>query len=169
EHFLTYAEERAAWAAADIERFREAGDEQMKELAKYFHHWYSRTLTTFRDRFNCDLLGSLKALQDQGLVEISTSAATHGYLPLLGRDSSIYGQIQTGVDTFMRHFGRRPKAIWLPECAYRPAFVEDEDGTSITRPGLESFLAAQDIRVFFSETHTVEGGRPVGKAAGDAV
>ena len=169
EHFLTFAEERAAWAAADIERFRDANDTGMMDLAKYFHHWYSRTLTTFRDRFGGDLLGSLKQLQDRGYVEISTSAATHGYLPLLARDSSIYGQIQTGVDTFVKHFGRRPKAIWLPECAYRPAFVERVDEEEVTRPGLESFLAAQDIRVFFSETHTVEGGRPVGKAAGDAV
>ncbi len=167
EHFLTYAEERAAWAAADIERFQEAGDDELRDLAKFFHHWYSRTLTTFRDRFNKDLLGALKELQDRGLVEISTSAATHGYLPLLSRDSSIYGQIQTGVDTYMRHFDRRPKAIWLPECAYRPAYVDE--GSGVTRPGIESFLADQGIRVFFSETHTVEGGRPVGKAAGDAV
>lgn len=166
EHFLTYAEERAAWAAADIERFEEAGDEEMKNLAVYFHHWYSRILTNFRDRFNKDLLGSLKELQDRGLVEISTCAATHGYLPLLARDSSIYGQIETGIKSYESHFGRRPKAIWLPECAYRPAYV-DENG--VTRPGLESFLAEQGIRVFFSETHTVEGGRPVGKAAGDAV
>jgi 1,4-alpha-glucan branching enzyme len=169
EHFLTYAEERAAWAAADIERFRDAGDKQMSELAKYFHHWYSRTLTSFRDRFGKDLLGALKQLQDRSFVEISTSAATHGYLPLLARDSSIYGQIQTGVDTFIKHFGRRPKAIWLPECAYRPAYLEQTNGEPVSRPGIESFLAEQDIRVFFAETHTVEGGRPVGKAAGDAV
>lgn len=166
EHFITYAEERAAWAAADIERFSDAGDEELKSLAIFFHHWYSRVLTTFRDRFNTDLLGSLRVLQDRGLVEISTCAATHGYLPLLARDSSIYGQIETGVKAYERHFGRRPKAIWLPECAYRPAYVS-EDG--VARPGLESFLAEQGIRVFFSETHTVEGGRPVGKAAGDAV
>lgn len=166
EHFITYAEERAAWAAADIERFSDAGDEELKALAIFYHHWYSRALTTFRDRFKSDLLGALKELQDRGLVEISTSAATHGYLPLLARDSSIYGQIETGIRSYERHFGRRPKAIWLPECAYRPAYVA-EDGT--TRPGLESFLAEQGIRVFFSETHTVEGGRPVGKAAGDAV
>jgi 1,4-alpha-glucan branching enzyme len=166
EHFLTYAEERSAWAAADIQRFEDAGDQELKELAVHFHHWYSRVLTTFRDRFNKDLLGSLKELQDRGLVEISTSAATHGYLPLLARDSSIYGQVATGVSAYEKHFGRRPKAIWLPECAYRPAYI-DESG--VTRPGLESFLAEQGIRVFFSETHTVEGGRPVGKAAGDAV
>ncbi|MCO5214680.1 MAG: DUF1957 domain-containing protein [Thermomicrobiales bacterium] len=166
EHFLTYAEERSAWAAADIERFAQDGDAEMEALARHFHHWYSRILTSFRDRFNCDLLGSLKRLQDAGLVEISTSAATHGYLPLLQRDSSIYGQIQTGVSAYERHFGRRPKAIWLPECAYRPAYIEE---SGITRPGIESYLGEQGIRVFFSETHTVEGGRPVGKAAGDSI
>lgn len=167
EHFLTYAEERAAWAAADIRRFTEHGDEEMKALAVHFHHWYSRVLTSFRDRFNKDLLGSLKRLQDSGHVEISTSAATHGYLPLLSRDSSIFGQIETGVRSYERHFGRRPKAIWLPECAYRPAYVDEASG--VTRPGIESFLGEQGIRVFFSETHTVEGGRPVGKAAGDSI
>lgn len=167
EHFLTYAEERAAWAAADIQRFNDAGDQEMKTLAVFYHHWYSRCLTTFRDRFQSDLIGALRDLQDRGLVEISTCAATHGYLPLLSRDSSIYGQIQTGIDSYTRMFGRRPKAIWLPECAYRPAYFDERSGTM--RPGLEEFLAAQSIRVFFSETHTVEGGRPVGKAAGDAV
>lgn len=167
EHFLTYAEERSTWAAADIERFRLDGDGEMEALARHFHTWYAHVLTSFRDRFNCDLLGSLKQLQDAGLVEISTSAATHGYLPLLSRDSSIYGQIQTGVSAYEKHFGRRPKAIWLPECAYRPAYVED--GSAVTRPGIETYLGEQGIRVFFSETHTVEGGRPVGKAAGDSI
>lgn len=170
EHFITYAEERAAWAAADIERFEQAGDEELRALAVYFHHWYSRRLANFRDRYKSDLMGALKDLQDRGFVEISTSAATHGYLPLLSRDSSIYGQIQTGVSTFERHFGRKPKAIWLPECAYRPAYDEVQaDGSTIRRPGLESYLDAQGIRVFFSETHTVEGGRPVGKAEGQVI
>ena len=169
EHFITYAEERAAWAAADISRFADAGEDELKALAVHFHHWYSRNLTEFRDRFNKDLLGSLKVLQDRGHVEISTSAATHGYLPLLSRDSSIYGQIQTGVSSYQRHFGRRPKAIWLPECAYRPAYLDETNGKEVRRPGLESFLAAQGIRVFFTETHTVEGGQPVGKAAGEAM
>lgn len=169
EHFLSYAEERAAWAAADIPRFEEAGDEQLRDLAIHFHHWYSRTLTSFRDRYRGDLIGALRELQDAGLVEVSTSAATHGYLPLLARDSSIFGQLQTGVDAYKRHFGRAPQAIWLPECAYRPAYIDDSDGQDVRRPGLESFLEAQGLRVFFTETHTVEGGRPVGKAAGEAM
>ena len=103
-------------------------------------------------------------MQDEGLIEIATCAATHGYLPLLSRDSSIHGQLHTGVDAYRRHFGRSPQAIWLPECAYRPAIIEDEGGRTIRRPGLESFLAEEGLLVFFSETHTVEGGRPVGMA-----
>ncbi|MDQ3540145.1 MAG: DUF1957 domain-containing protein, partial [Chloroflexota bacterium] len=70
---------------------------------------------------------------------------------------------------YKRHFGTDPKAIWLPECAYRPAYFDDTEGSEVRRPGIESYLEAQGIRVFFTETHTVEGGRPVGKAAGEAM
>lgn len=168
-HFLTYAEERAAWAAADIVRFQDAGDDDMRQLAIYFHHWYSRILTSFRDKYDCDVIGALASLQNRGLVEISTSAATHGYLPLLSRDSSIFGQLQTGVTAHQRHFGKKPTAIWLPECAYRPSYLDDAAETEVRRPGIESFLAGQGLKVFFTETHAIEGGRPIGKAAGEAI
>lgn len=169
EHFLIYAAERAARAAADIDRFEAEGDSTMRELAVFYHHWYGNVLGSFEDRYKRNLLGAFKGLQDRGRIEIATCAATHGYLPLMDRDSTIYGQIKTGADAYKRHFGRDPKAIWLPECAYRPAIVEQGEGGDVRRPGIESFLAERGIRVFFSETHTVEGGMPVGKAAGDAV
>lgn len=164
DHFVSYASERAARAAQDIERFAQAGDEQMRDLARYYHHWYGRVLTSFQDRFGSNLLAAFAALQDEGLVEIATSAATHGYLPLLARDSSVHAQIHTGVKAYSRHFSRSPQAIWLPECAYRPAVLEEENGRTVRRPGLESFLAEEGLLVFFAETHTVEGGRPVGMA-----
>jgi 1,4-alpha-glucan branching enzyme len=164
EHFIGYAAERKARAAQDIARFEQAGDATMRDLANFYHHWYARVLTSFQDRFGSDLIGALRTLQDEGLVEIATSAATHGYLPLLSRDSSIHGQLHTGVETYRRHFGRAPQAVWLPECAYRPAVIEEEGGQSVRRPGLEAFLAEEGLLVFFAETHTVEGGRPVGMA-----
>jgi 1,4-alpha-glucan branching enzyme len=169
EHFVSYAAERAAWAGKDVSRFEEAGDQALCELARFYHHWYARSLTSFQDRFGRNILGAFKRLQDDGFVEIATSAATHGYLPLLSRDSSIFGQLQTGVAAYRRHFGREPKSIWLPECAYRGAFEEVQNGGTVRRPGLESFLAGLGLQVFFSETHTVEGGHPVGKAAGEAI
>ncbi len=164
DHFIVYAAERSARAAQDVERFERLGDETMRDLARYFHHWYARVLTSFRDRFSSDVLAALRTLQDDGLIEVATSAATHGYLPLLARDSSIHAQLHTGVEAYRRHFGRQPHAVWLPECAYRPAILEDENGETVRRPGLESFLAEEGLLVFFCETYTVEGGRPVGLA-----
>jgi 1,4-alpha-glucan branching enzyme len=164
EHFEGYAAENAERAREDIERFGADGDSQMRELATYFHAWYSHVLTYFRDTLNRDILGAFRALQDEGYLEIGTSAATHGYLPLLARDSSIHAQLHTGARAYQRHFGRQPQAVWLPECAYRPAVIEEEDGKTLRRPGLESFLAEEGLQVFFSETNTVEGGRPVGMA-----
>jgi 1,4-alpha-glucan branching enzyme len=97
------------------------------------------------------------------VIEVVTCGATHGYLPLLDRDESIHLQLRTAVEAHRRHFGRAPRAIWLPECAYRPAYFA-EDGRQ--RPGLESFLHEHKIGLFFAETHMIEGGRPVGVAAG---
>ena len=169
DHFIHYAAERAAWAAKDVTRFEETGDTALRDLARYYHHWYARHLTSFRDRYNKDLIGAFKKLQDAGYIQIATSAATHGYLPLLSRDSSIRGQLETGVNAYQHRFGRQPRAIWLPECAYRPAIIDDHGEFPIRRPGIESFLAALGLEVFFTETHTVEGGQPVGKAAGEAI
>ncbi|HYO30058.1 MAG TPA: 1,4-alpha-glucan branching protein domain-containing protein [Thermomicrobiales bacterium] len=164
-NFRTYAAERAAWAAEDVERFDRSGDATMRDLARHAHHWYARSLTDFRDRSGSDLLAGFRRHQTAGNLDISTSAATHGYLPLLSRDSSVHAQLRTGVRAYERRFGQQPTAIWLPECAYRPA-QETPDGR---RVGIERFLAEERLRVFFSETHTVEGGRPVGKAAGEAI
>jgi 1,4-alpha-glucan branching enzyme len=100
------------------------------------------------------------------LIEVITCAATHGYLPLLDRDESIHLQLQTAVSAHRRHLGRAPRAIWLPECAYRPAY-RTEDGR--VRAGLEAFLSQHGISLFFAETHMIEGGRPVGMAAGEAI
>lgn len=169
DHFIHYAAERAAWAAKDVTRFEESGDTALRDLARYYHHWYARHLTSFRDRYNGDVIGAFRKLQDAGYIQIATCAATHGYLPLLSRDSSIRGQLETGVNAYQYRFGKQPRAIWLPECAYRPAIMDDGGDPPTRRPGIESFLAALGLEVFFSETHTVEGGQPVGKAAGEAI
>ncbi len=138
----------------------------MAYLAEWYLSWFELIKRSFDARFGRDLIGAFRRLQDQGYIEILTCAATHGYLPLLGTDSAIYGQLRAGIASYERHFGRRPTGIWLPECAYRPAYYT-EDGR--LRPGIERFLAEQGIKVFFVETHTITGGQPVGVAAGEVI
>jgi 1,4-alpha-glucan branching enzyme len=86
-------------------------------------------------------------------------------LPLLDRDSSIYGQLKTGLETSRRLIGRAPTGVWLPECGYRPAYQLD----SRYKPGIEEFLANLNLGYFFTDTSVVTGGRMVGKVAGDVV
>ncbi|HYU19935.1 MAG TPA: 1,4-alpha-glucan branching protein domain-containing protein [Chloroflexota bacterium] len=165
EHFAWYTRDRAERAGRDVGRFEKLGDRHAAYLASWYESFYRHVLATFTDRFQRSLMGAARQLQESGHLEVLTSAATHGYLPLLSRDSSISAQLQTGVRTYRRHFGRAPRAVWLPECAYRPAYHE---GAAI-RPGLEDFLAQAGLRLFFAETHTVEGGRPVGKAMEEVI
>ena len=186
EHFEMYLDARIAAAESDTEYFLEASkvndppppvksdvdatdlevDPHLHYLAQWYKTWYENIKEQFVTRFNRDIIGAFRTLQDEGYIEIITSAATHGYLPLLSRDSSIYAQIATGIQSYKRLFGKAPTAIWLPECAYRPAYI---DGDGNTRQGIERFLAEQNIKVFFSETHTITGGQPVGIAAGDVI
>jgi len=142
------------------------GHKHLEYLAGFYQRYYEHIKDSFDRRFNRDLIGAFRQLQDEGLIEITTSAATHGYLPLLGRDSAIRGQLHTGRQSYRRFFGRDPRGIWLPECAYRPAYY---DATGTIRPGIEAFLRQEGLQVFFAETHMITGGAPVGVAAGEAI
>jgi 1,4-alpha-glucan branching enzyme len=142
------------------------GHQHLESLAVFYQNYYETIKDSLDRVYQRDLLKAFKRLQDEGYIEIITCAATHGYLPLLGKDSAIYGQVKTGVQSYKRFFNRVPRSIWLPECAYRPAYYDAEGHV---RPGIEHFLAEQDIKVFFSETHLITGGAPVGVAAGEAI
>ncbi|MDO8673577.1 MAG: DUF1957 domain-containing protein [Dehalococcoidia bacterium] len=167
-HFELYAQEKTETALSDISRFEKEEDIPLARLAKFYVDYYQGILESFRQRYGRDLIGAFRQLQDEGNIEILTSAATHAYLPLMERDSTIYAQLKTGVDTYRCHFGRAPRGIWLPECGYRPAYYKG-DGESVHKPGIESFLAELDLGYFFTDTHVIEGGEMVGKVTDDAV
>jgi 1,4-alpha-glucan branching enzyme len=155
-------------AHADIERFTRAGDDARTATARWYARRYADLLALY-EQLGCNVLEGFRRLRAMGRAEIATSAATHGYLPLMERDSTIYAQFAVGAQAYARHFGAPPRTAWLPECAYRPAREVERNGQRYTRPGIETFMAEAGLRLFFVETHTVEGGRPAGKAAGDAL
>lgn len=168
QHLHEYVSQLSAAAEGDAERYRAEGNDHLARLAGFYGDKHAAILAAYHERFNTDLVGAFKSLQESGHVEIATSAATHGYLPLFDRDSTIAAQLGVGAASYREVFGRDPRAIWLPECAYRPSRSVERDGGRL-RPGIERFLAEQGLRVFFSETLAVEGGRAIGKAAGDAL
>lgn len=165
-NFLAYLHEKIAAARSDEQRHESAGEARLLRLARFYREWYERVRVSYEERFSGDLIAAFRRLQDDGVIEIITCGATHGYLPLLSRDESISLQVKTAVASYRRLFGRDPRAIWLPECAYRPGYRSE---SGVSRPGLEEFLMRSGLRAFFSDTHTVEGGELSGPAAGQAI
>jgi 1,4-alpha-glucan branching enzyme len=164
QHFLLYLAQEMDGAKEDLARCQKMGETELAALATYYYDFYAGIERSFLERYGGDLIGAFRRLQDEGYIEVITCPATHGYLPLMERDSSIYGQLRTAVESYRRYFGRSPRAVWLSECAYRPAYINERGEL---RPALEQFLAALGLTCFFAETHAVEGGQPVGKAAGE--
>lgn len=162
EHFDLYLEERLALIESDIVRYEKSHDEHLAFLARWYRDRYGTILTSFRDNYGRDLPRAFKSLRDRGNLDILTSAATHGYLPLFERDSTVYAQLKTGIESSRSFLGHAPGGVWLPECAYRPAYRTDH-----YKPGIEEFLAELNLGYFFTETSVVTGGRMVGKVAGD--
>ncbi|MBI4636134.1 MAG: DUF1957 domain-containing protein [Candidatus Rokubacteria bacterium] len=151
---------------ASREQFALEGQEAIVGLTRFWEEFYERMWELHR-RIGGDIPGTFADLQRGGHVEIITCAATHGYLPLLSRDESIHLQLRTAVETHRRHFGVRPRGIWLPECAYRPRYEwtpptgRDRGRERRVRPGIEEMLARHDLEYFVADAHLVAAGAPV--------
>jgi 1,4-alpha-glucan branching enzyme len=112
-----------------------------------------------------DIVAAFRGLEGAGRLEIITSAATHGFLPLLARDESIRLQLAIGRTEHRRHFGRDAEGVWLPECAYRPRgpwqpwHAAPRAGI---RRGIEEHLGDAGFHYFFVDSHLASAGRPLG-------
>jgi 1,4-alpha-glucan branching enzyme len=93
---------------------------------------YRRGLGRLED-LGDDLLAIFRAPSEAGRVELICSAATHAVLPLVATLPGRRLQLDAGLRSHTRRFGR-PAGLWLPECAYEP--------------GLESLLAERDLAFF---------------------
>jgi 1,4-alpha-glucan branching enzyme len=128
--------------------------------------WLDETRRRF-DAIGENVISAFRAFEEKGTIEIGTCAATHGYLPLFSRDESVNLQLRTAVESHVVHFGRKPRGIWLPECAYRPRYewvppIGRHAGRRRTvRPGIEESVAACGIEYFFVDAHLVHAGDPL--------
>jgi 1,4-alpha-glucan branching enzyme len=147
DRFCSYMEDKISRARTDIQRFQ--ADPTRLAIAHYWLEVFEANYRAYTADFYRDILGTLKWLQDEGVVEVLTSAATHGFLPLMERDSAIFAQVRVGIETYKQYFGRPPRGFWLPECAYRPAEWSPKEQRM--RQGIDKWLAREGIEYFFVE------------------
>jgi 1,4-alpha-glucan branching enzyme len=130
---------------ADSEAHRLAEDERFSFTARMYRDLLVENLDRFEHSYGQDIVGAFKLLQDAGLLEIVTSAATHAYLPAFD-PAHARGQIRTGIKAYRQHFQRDPPGIWLPECGFAP--------------GLDRIIADEGLSYFLVDSHGLEFAHP---------
>lgn len=131
---------------AEKEVHRTHWDQVLQPLARMYHQRFLGVRETWL-AYGRNLVGAFRKFQEQGKLEIITTAATHALLPLLAdHPSSIRAQILVARDHYRACFGCEPRGIWLPECAY----VD----------GVENILQEANIRWFIIDTHGILHARP---------
>lgn len=137
--FLNYIETRIELAEKEIVRTK--NQKEYQKLARLYHQYFIHVKKTYQE-YNSDLLAAFKKHYLSGQLELITTAATHGFLPLLNvNETAVRNQIKIGVDTFSSIMGDSPSGFWLPECGYYPS--------------IEQVLAEAGVNYFFVDTHGV--------------
>jgi 1,4-alpha-glucan branching enzyme len=132
---------------ADKEVYRTQNEAmEFHGVAKMYAVGLRASLGLWNDRYKRDLVSAFRELQDEGVIEVITCGATHGFLPLISTPEARRAQVAVAVANYRKHFGRQPRGIWLPECAYEP--------------GVETLLKDFGIEYFISDTHAILYGDP---------
>lgn len=139
-------------AEAETERLANRGVPADSTAADDYRHlppFYRERLAELRSAYQAwghNLPQVWSLLEALGHLELLTTAATHALLPLVLTKEAVRAQIVTAVQHHTDVFGRPPRGLWLPECAYRP--------------GIDKVLREYGIAYTFSDTHGVLGAQP---------
>lgn len=139
-----------------LENLIELAEKEVQRTAKEELDFYSvaqmyienlkASLDLWNNKYQRNLITAFRELQDEGVLEIITCCATHGFLPLISTHEARRAQIQLAVANYKKHFHRQPRGIWLAECAYEP--------------GVENLLKEAGIEYFVGDSHAILYGEP---------
>ncbi len=126
---------------AEKEIIRTKNQPQYQKLARLYRRYFLKIRATYQ-QYQGNLLIAFKKYHSAGSLELITTAATHGFLPLLNmNETAVRNQINVGIEVFKLNLGFVPSGFWLPECGYYS--------------GLEVMLAEAGINYFFIDSHGV--------------
>lgn len=126
----------------DKEVKRTRSQPTLQRLAVANQQRYRQALLVYKNHYQGNVLSAFAKHRQTGNLELITTAATHGFLPLLNvNPAAVTTQIQLGIASFESCFGFAPRGFWLPECAYYP--------------GLEAELKRAGVDYFFVDSHGI--------------
>jgi 1,4-alpha-glucan branching enzyme len=157
-----YFDQRLGFCDEAPASLESTGDSHLLPLVDFWRARLLRLRLLFHE-IDRDIPREFRRLQEAERLEITSSAATHGFLPMLARDESIRLQLALGAAEHLRIFGRRAEGCWVPECAYRPPGEwAPLDRPPVEREGTETHVAWAGFRYFFVDSHMARAGSPLG-------
>jgi 1,4-alpha-glucan branching enzyme len=145
ERYLKHISRLIELTEREVDRCK--SEPQLRRLAEMYRGLFSECKRVFADEYGLDLVQAFRAFQDAGKIDITTCAATHGYLPLMGElPAAVRAQLRIAVEHHRLALGREPAGVWLPECGYFP--------------GVDRYLAEVGIRYTFVDSHGVLHASP---------
>ena len=145
QRYIDYISRQIELSEKEVQRT--GWDSQIHPLAVMYRERFYHAREVFENRCSRNLLNGFAHLQRSGAVELITSAATHGFLPLMDLvEESVSAQIAVGIDSYRSHFGTEPAGFWLPECGFYP--------------GVDRILARHGIKYTITDTHGVLHASP---------
>ncbi|MGB7068792.1 MAG: 1,4-alpha-glucan branching protein domain-containing protein [Pyrinomonadaceae bacterium] len=145
ERYTRHLENIIELATKELDRTEREAPHFVEAASMYVEN-LNASLDLWNNRYGRNLINAFRELQEEGVLEIITCGATHGFLPLISTPEARRAQITIAVENYKKHFGTVPRGIWLPECAYEP--------------GVESLLKDHGIEYFISDTHAILYGDP---------
>ena len=143
--YLRHLDRQVELAEKEVRRTRP--DAAVRRLAEMYLARFYRARAVFIDEWQQDLIAAFRAYQQRGLVDLITSAATHGLLPLLDTaPGTVRAQIEVATAEHQRFFGRLVDGFWLPQCAFEP--------------GIDVELARAGVRYTVVDAHAVAYASP---------
>ena len=143
--YVRHLDNLIALVIKELERTR--WQPEFYPLAQMYHRRFTRAREVFVNQYHNNLLNGFRRFFETGRLELMTCAATHGFMPLMVvNENARRAQVEIGCREFERHFGQRPRGIWLAECGY----IE----------GVDKLLKEAGLLYFFVDTHGVLFAEP---------
>lgn len=164
ERFAEWLSEELGRCQRDQLEFADRGDEHLAWLASEGERTVLAQMAQFK-ALGGDIPGAFARLAQAGRVELLTSNATHGFMPLIRHDACARAQVRAGLSVSRRRLGFAPRGAWLPECAYRPGGPWTPpvgDASPRQRAGVEEIFAQEGVGFFVVDAHLFAGARSEG-------
>ena len=145
DRYTRHLENLLALAEKEVTRTQYEAPE-FHEVARMYVNNLAASLNLWNNKYKRNLINAFRELQDEGVLEIITCCATHGFLPLISTHEARRAQVELAVTNYEKHFGRKPRGIWLAECAYEH--------------GIENLLKDAGIEYFIGDSHAILYGEP---------